>query len=54
MDQCVKGMLVSVVMEPFQVVLPSFCLPISKWVSGERDEYLNYKDMSSTNFLLNI
>jgi hypothetical protein len=48
-----RGILVSVVMELFQMVFPSLPRTISKWVSVEQDEYLNYKDMSPTQFPLN-
>jgi hypothetical protein len=43
MDQCVKGMQISVVVELFLIVCP---LPrvISKWVSREQDDYLNCND----------
>jgi len=51
MDQCVKGMLVSIVMELFLMVFPSLPRAISKRVSVEQDGYLNYIDLSPTKFL---
>jgi len=41
MDQCVKEMLISVVMELFLMVFPSMPRTISKWESVEQDKYLN-------------
>jgi len=54
MGLCVKGMLISVVMELFLMVFPSVPSTVSKWVSVEQDEYLNYNDLSPTKFPLNI
>ena len=53
-DWCVKGMAIEVVMEIFQIVFLSLPRSISKWVSVEQDEYLNYSDLYRTYFPLNI
>jgi len=49
MDSCVKVMLISGLMEFFLMLFPSVPRTVSKCVSVEKDKYLNYTDLSSTN-----
>jgi hypothetical protein len=54
MDWRVKEMLISFVMELFMMVFSSLLRTISKCVSVEKDEYLNYSDLSHTRIAVNI
>jgi len=54
MDLCVKGMLISVLMELFLMVFLSMPRTISKCVSAEKDDYMKCNDLSPTKFPLNI
>jgi hypothetical protein len=54
MDRCVKGMLISVLLQLFLMVFPSVPRTVSKSVSVEQDEYLNCNDVSPTKCPLNI
>jgi hypothetical protein len=54
MDYCVNRMLISGIMEIFIMVCPSLPRAISKCVSREQGDYLNYNDLSPTKFPVNI
>jgi hypothetical protein len=54
MDWCVKVMLISFVMELYLMVFSSLLRTISKCVSVEQDDYLNYNDLSHTQIPVNI
>jgi len=47
-------MLISVVMELFLMMFPLLLRTISKCMSVQQDDYLNYNDLSPTKFPVNI
>jgi hypothetical protein len=54
MDWFVKMMMISFLMELYLMVFSSLLRTISKYVSVEQDDYLNYNDLSHTQIPVNI